>query len=788
MNMKPTMKGHENPLLLDDQFSALAEVFPDPVFILDPVDQEVPLRILYVNRMIEQTHGYKPEELLGESIVQKLDIGNSQKLAAERRDQMLVGKDLCFDVQHHHRNGNLLEIEVRASLITWKGRPLILSVNRDVTQHRRNERALAESNERYQLIFKATNDMIWDWNLEAETEQLGENFYHHFGYTPQEISPSFEDWMSLVHPEERHLVEATLLEFFASDKDTYNCEYRLRRKDGSYAYIADRALMIRNEEGKPRRIIGSMSDITQRKIAEQKLVRSEERYRLVVEQQKELICKWLPDTTLTFVNTAFCKYFNASPEELIGRKIITMIPEDRVDDVLNHFERLRILKTTQRFEIDFPLENGKSRWVAWNDTPLLNEAGEINRYISIGSDITDLKEARKKEEALQKQLLQSQKMESIGRLAGGISHDFNNMLAAIQLHVELAIQDLDPNHPVQQELKQIQIAAERSAGITRQLLAFSRQQPVKAKVLDLNNSVEELLKLLNRLIGVNIRIEWNPQPGLWPVLIDPTHFDQLLTNLVVNARDAIQESGVITLTTQNIAQSKTNEEETAKVFGSEKLSQDFVRLTINDTGIGMDAETLEHIFEPFFTTKNLGKGTGLGLATVYGIVNQNNGQIRVKSNLGRGTNIQIDLPRTTQSESHDQQKTNVNLHSTNETILLVEDEPSILNLGFRILRNAGYKVLMASNGEEAITLEQQHNGRIDLLLTDIIMPGMGGVMLKHQIKKTRPGIRVLYMSGYASGNITQEEEEDPGFLHLQKPFTIEELLQAIRTILDSPSN
>jgi PAS domain S-box-containing protein len=395
------------------------------------------------------------------------------------------------------------------------------------------------------------------------------------------------------------------------------------------------------------------------------------------------------------------------------------------------------------------------------------------------SDITERKRAEEENAKLEAQLQQAQKMESVGRLAGGVAHDFNNMLGIILGHTEMAIDQVDPTQPLFANLEQIRMAANRSADLTRQLLAFARKQMVAPRVLDLNETVACMLTMLVRLIREDIRLTWEPKADLWPVKVDPSQIDQILANLCVNARDSIPEVGKITIETGNI----TFDEDYCAAH-ADFVSGEYVVLSVSDDGCGMDRETLARIFEPFFTTKELGKGTGLGLATVYGMVRQNNGFIDVHSEPGQGTTFKIYLPRHVDQAPPVPRETLAEPAALGqETILLVEDEPALLAMTTIILEAQGYSVLTAGTPGEAIRLAGVHTGKIHLLMTDVVMPEMNGRDLAQNLLSLHPHLKCLFMSGYTADVIAHHGVLDKGLYFIQKPFSMKELAAKVREAL-----
>jgi len=380
---------------------------------------------------------------------------------------------------------------------------------------------------------------------------------------------------------------------------------------------------------------------------------------------------------------------------------------------------------------------------------------------------------------LENQLQHAQKMESVGRLAGGVAHDFNNMLSVILGHANLALMDLDPAHPVNVNMQEIRKAAERSADLTRQLLAFARKQAIEPKVLDLNESVSGILTMLRRLIGEDIDLKWKPNRDLWPVKVDPSQIDQILANLCVNARDAIAGRGNITIEAKNLV---IDEDRCAG--NVDFVPGEYVCLAVSDNGHGMDKETLAHIFEPFFTTKNVGEGTGLGLSTVYGAAKQNAGFIDVCSESGLGTTLTLYLPRYEGQVRPRTKTTAAPTSGGRETILLVEDEPAILDVTSEILKRLGYTVLAANSPDEAMHQARAHAGEITLLLTDVIMPEMNGRDLAKKLLAHYPHLKRIFMSGYTSDVIAHHGVLDSGVSFIQKPFTVTGLAAKVREVLD----
>lgn len=481
----------------------------------------------------------------------------------------------------------------------------------------------------------------------------------------------------------------------------------------------------------------------------------------------------ITETNLTFTTLM------GLPRTSINRKPISqfIVPEDQ--DIYYH-NRRKLFDTgePQACEIRMIRTGAEPVWVRMEASLGKNVDGTpVCRAVI--SDITERKHLEHEHERLQKHLVQAQKMESIGRLAGGVAHDFNNMLMVIIGNTEMAMEDTNPSSPIYTLLQEIIGSAKRSADITRKLLAFARRQAICPIVLNLNDLVSGMIKMIQRLIGENIHLIWKPSADLWLIKMDPSQIDQIFVNLAVNARDAIDGVGTLTIETRNMTI-----DDICGLPHSAFHPGDYVLLTVRDTGCGIKKEDLENLFEPFYTTKELGKGTGLGLSTIYGIIKQNNGYITVSSDPGQDTIFTIYLPRI---KAHEDIKDIAVIEKPvlgSETILLVEDELSILKLGAMILNKSGYTVLDANSPEKAIDIASKHESPIHLLITDVVMPQMNGKLLFEKISIIKPGIKVLFMSGYTADIISNHGVIENGLHFLQKPFSTKTLAATVRKILD----
>ena len=483
-----------------------------------------------------------------------------------------------------------------------------------------------------------------------------------------------------------------------------------------------------------------------------------------------------PELKLILWNREHESLFGYEGEEIEGRHVTDWHAPESEDAVLKAIEDVM---TRGRASIEAHLLTKDGRPVPLLLTGIRFETQGQLYLMGIGIDITERKRAEAEAEKLQHQLIQSQKMESVGRLAGGVAHDFNNMLGVILGYTEIVLKKVAEDQPMYSALRGIQQAAQRSTDLTRQLLAFARKQTVAPKVLDLNETVASMLIMLRRLIGENIDLVWLPDESLGAIKMDYTQIDQILANLCVNARDAIGDTGRITIETGNVIFDEACCSSHVGITPGE-----YVLLTLSDNGCGMDHETISHLFEPFFTTKEMGKGTGLGLATVYGIVKQNDGFVNVYSELGLGTTFKVYLPRHKANDENLPEPEGAEPVPTgHETILLVEDEPMILEMTTAMLELQGYTVLPANSAGQAIGLAREHAGKIHLLMTDVVMPEMNGRDLARNLLPIYPHLKRLFMSGYTANVIAHHGVLDEGVHFLQKPFTMQDLSIKIREAL-----
>mgnify|MGYP003874979815 CR=1 FL=1 len=590
------------------------------------------------------------------------------------------------------------------------------------------------------------------------------------GYPPEDFTSGKRAWADIMAPEEVERV-AGIVQQAREERRPYEVEYRIRHADGSERWVQERGQAVFSAEGEPLWLDGVVIDVTARKQADRALRESEAWLR--ESQRISRIGSYSLDvkTGLWKGSEALDEIFGIGPDykrDVAGWS--ELVHPDHREQMLEYFQK-EVLEKRKPFDREYMIvrrSDGQRRWVLGRGSLTLNEAGEP---VAMTGTIQDVTERRVMEE----QLAAAQRMEAVGRLAGGIAHDFNNILTVINGYADFTLRLLPPDSPFRASLAEIRNAGERAASLTRQLLAFSRRQMVTPERLNLNALIREAVSLLARLLGEKVRLETDLAEDLGWVQADPSQMHQILLNFSANARDAMPEGGVLTIQTAN---AEISEAEAA--LHPEARPGSFIRLSVADTGTGMDAETLEHLFEPFFTTKPHGQGTGLGLATVYGIVKQSGGWIEVQSAPGAGSTFAVFLPRAEApvAETGGAGETAVRLAA--RVVLVVDDQPDVRHFAATVLRSAGYEVLEAASGEQALALCGGYGGRIDAVLTDIVMPGMSGRDLALLLAANHPEIKVVYMSGHAGDPQVRQSLMASGDLFLLKPFGPADLVAKLR--------
>ncbi len=610
----------------------------------------------------------------------------------------------------------------------------------------------------------------WELSLETGQFQLTCHNAEIFGLRQP---CAYEDLFAPITSQERQEVRQ-LIDDACRYGRPFSTQYRITLADGSERTLFNRGEIACKGASNSKYLTGIIQDITKQQKAEESLLKSEKKWRAVFERSPMGIALFDNATTVLDCNAHFTKIFGVDRPRYLGVNLLLNLPPGGLRDCLQKVLADGHPQHYQGSHTSF--FSGKEVYIH-----VVGERISPDLIIAVVVDFTEQRQAILAQEELQEKLNQAQKIEAIGRLAGGVAHDFNNMLGVILGRAEMALEQLPEGHVLGEDLQEIRIAAQRSADLTGQLLTFARKQTVAPQVLDLNRTVAGFLKMVQRLIGENITLLWQPGENLRSLKIDPNQVHQILANLCVNARDAISGNGTITVGTQHAPLDPS----LLALQGTDGVDE-YLLLTVSDNGCGFDETIRQNLFEPFFTTKEMGKGTGLGLATVYGIVKQNAGFINVLSRPGQGTTFRIFLPPYTQKEPPESAKEQIALvHEGSETILVVEDEPTILTMMRTMLLRLGYQVLTAGGPGEALRRAAKYGSKIHLLLTDVVMPEMNGRDLAAQLQAVYPDLKILFMSGYTAEVIATQEILQEGLAFIQKPFTRSDLSQKLREILGS---
>jgi PAS domain S-box-containing protein len=681
-----------------------------------------------------------------------------------------------------HQDGRWLWIESTFSNLIAEPSIQAIVINfRDITARRQAEETVSSYAVRLNLSMKAANLAWWEMDLKTGHVVFDERKTEMLGYAPEDFH-HYEDFMALVHPDDHEKAMDAMRAHLSGAAEKYEVEYRILTKEGRYKWFYDIGTIEKwDAQGEPLTVAGIVIDITARKRAEVELHESKQILESVIENIPLMIfLKESQDLRFIIFNKAGEDLLGYNRSDLLGKNNLDLFPPEQAA----HFSSKDREVLASGVLLDIPkepiltLKKGE-RFLHTRKVCIEGADGTAKYLLGISEDITEREVAEEDRRKLEEQLRQAQKMEAVGRLAGGVAHDFNNLIMIIMGNVDLCRDRIGPDHPIHELLDEITGSAQRSAEITRQLLAFARRQTIAPKILNLTEAVEGMLKLLQRLIGEDIKLTWRPGSDLLPVKIDPSQVDQILANLCVNARDAISDVGEVTVKTGSFlvdAEYCTSH--------PEAVPGRYVFLAVSDDGCGMDQETLTQVFEPFFTTKGLGDGTGLGLATVYGIVKQNNGFINATSEPGNGTTFTAFLPQA-ESDSVETPATAAAEapRGSGETVLLVEDERSVSLICRTFLEALDYNVLTAETPGEALKISERHTGKIHVLLTDVVMPGMDGRQLANRINAIKPGVKVLFMSGYTADVIAQRGVLDEGVQFLLKPFSREDLARKLQEML-----
>jgi len=752
----------------EEKFKTVAEQSPNMIFINRKG------KVIYANKLAEERMGYKRDEFYSPDFeFLSIIAPDSIELIMSNYKKHMEGKEVDpYEYALITREGKRIEGVINTKLIDYKGERAILGIVTDITERKQAEEAIRESEKKYRKILENIEEGYYETDTKGNFTFFNDSLCKILGYTRDELmGMNNRDFLT---PEIAKNVYKIFNEIYRTGKPARIVAHELIRKDGSKINVEISASLIRDPKGKPVGFRGFIWDVTEAKKIEAELIQTKNFLQNIFDSSIDGITTTDLHGNIIYMSPRVKDILGYDQKELIGKKAYSLYSDGK-RDAEAIMKALTEEGELRNHEMKFVRKDGRLVPINLSASFLKDEKGETIGTLGIYSDITE-------EKKLDAQLQQAQKMEAIGTLAGGVAHDFNNILTSIIGNAELMLMTLSKDDYLREGIGEIKLAGERAAALTRQLLAFSRKQIIQPKILDLNTLLSGIEKMLVRLIGENIEILMVLEPALEEVEIDPSQMEQVIINLAVNARDAMPNGGKLTIQTANTYLDE-NYFSGQNIFEGQPGS--YVMVALSDTGSGMEKETQEHIFEPFFSTKEKGKGTGLGLSTVYGIVKQNNGFIWLYSEPGEGSTFKIYLPSAKRVvKTEEKVQTPVKDLGGSETVLVVEDNDSILNFAQKVLRQYGYRVLTAKNGEDALRIGKEYEEPIDLLLTDVVMPTMSGKETAEGLQPLYPQMKVIYMSGYTDDAIVHLGVLEPGLNFLQKPFSTEALAVKVREVLD----
>lgn len=762
--------------------------------ILDTIHEtyyEVDLRghIIFFNKAFLHNLGYEEQEALGVSFRKLMDEENAARVFHAFRQVYLTGEPHSgFPFVVKRRDGSTLEVEASIDLLRDdEGNPVgFYGVTRDISERRRLERERAELSDRYQTVLDILDQAYVEVDLRGNVTFLNDAACRIIGMSREEfVGTNFRQFLP---PASARKLRNLFVEIYQSGNRCRYVEIPVIMMDGTERLFEVHAALMRDQGGRPVGFQVLTTDVTEYRKALRALEENERRYRMIVESMSDTI--WLFDLHLNkdiLMSAGELPLTGYTPEELATMKLEDLILPEYLPSIKHILEEeyreeergeLAAPYRTHRLEILIRGKNGEALWEEITAKIVRDEEGTPVGVLLVGRNIDQRKRAEEEHEKIERQLLQAQKLESVGRLAGGVAHDFNNVLTVILGSIDVLKVRISADNPAWAMITEIEQAALRARDITKQLLAFSRRQIVKPVPINLNQVVERIQKTLSRLIGEDVTIYYHQAPDLWTVEIDPLQVEQILMNLVINARDALPAGGTITIETMNVTLDEGYCREHLGFTPGE-----YALLSVSDNGIGIAADVLPQIFDPYFTTKGPDRGTGLGLATVYGIVKQNRGFVNVYSEEGRGTTFKIYLPRCEMQSVRKEEEQPMPIISRPCRVLVVEDDESVREVAVQMLQILGYEVQAVPSPQQAIALVLEDGPSFDVVLTDVIMPGMTGKEMMEHVERIKRGPAFVFMSGYTADVIAHHGVLEPGRLYLQKPFSLVELATQINRAL-----
>ena len=739
--------------------------------------------ITVANDRFARMLGYQPAEVIGRR-ASELTHPDDGPRETELMRALIAGEipSYAIEKRYLHRSGRIVWAEVSVVVMRTPGADAyLLAAIEDISARRSAEDALRESEERHRTLFETTTQGVVYCAADGSIVAMNPAAEEITGVTRDAASGRWPapDWHWL--DENGAPVTEADSPFRVAQRTGRAVRNAVmgihdpRRNTFRWVLLSAQP-QVRPGESTPHHVYVTLADLTPLRAAQAALEDSREMYRAIVENTHEVVVRFDRELRLLYINPACARYVPFTPAELMGRTLAELGYADAVIEKWSGIISGVFADGVPRVET-FTLDlAGEPRYFSWRLFPEFDSHGRVRTVVTVATDVTETR-------SLEAQYQQAQKMEAVGRLAGGVAHDFNNLITAMRGYAGFLLDDLGVGDRRREDVQEIVSAADRAAALTRQLLAFSRKQVLNVDVLELGSVVQHMEKLLQRLIGADVRLVLDLAEDRAPTLADAGQMEQVVMNLALNARDAMPRGGTLTIGVRNRRITVPDAR-----FDPRAAAGDYVELSVQDDGEGMPPQVLAHLFEPFFTTKENGKGTGLGLSTVYGIVRQSGGAIRVESALGTGTRFEVLLPRAQSRTSTAAVPGKAHEWKGAETVLVVEDEPAVRSLACRMLEGAGYRVLAAASAEEALSRALNDPAPIQLLLTDVIMPGLSGRELAREFCRMRPRSRVLYMSGYTDDVIADHGLLEPGLSLLQKPFTSATLLEGVRATLEQAAS
>lgn len=756
----------------EEKFRTLIESINDWVWQVDPNGVYT-----YVSPQAEKIMKYQMPEILGKTPFDFMHQDEAKRVGRifsemkNRRASILGLEDTMFN-----KDGVEIIFETSATPLISKTGKLkgYIGTCRDITDRKHAEEALKNSEQKWRNILVNIPQIGIALDPDAKIIFANAHFLKVTGWNEEDIMG--KDWFDTFIPAHAREDVRRVFAKTVDQKETFdisNYENEIMTKTGELRDVAWSNVPTKDLQGNITDVTCLGIDLTEIRQAEEELRKSNERLRMIAENTGTMIAILDNQGTYEFVNPAH-RVLGYEPDELLGTSGFTLIHPEDVSKLAEALQK-GLQGELSRFTVTYRAKHKDGRTLTIEGTfdSIWSKDGQLEKIVFVGDDITERK-------LMEEQLHQAQKMETVGRLAGGVAHDFNNMLGIIIANTEMAGMQCDADDPIYLNLQEILKASHRAADTARHLLAFARKQIVSPKVLDANDTILDSLKMLRRLIGEDIHLRFVPGKDVWKIKMDPSQLQQILNNLVLNSRDAMPNGGNITIETKNALLDEVH----CQMHNGIKPG-DYVMVAVSDTGEGIAPEVMDHLFDPFFTTKEVGKGTGLGLAMIYGAIKQNNGHVEIISELGEGATVRLYLPRVEEEASRPKEKViEKTVPGGNETVLVAEDERALLDTCRYVLERQGYTVLTAQNPKEALEIAEKHPGEIDLLLTDVVMPDMDGKKLAEKLQAMRPSLKMLFMSGYTADVMAQHGILDQETIFIQKPFTFTGLAEKVREVLD----